>query len=295
MGVINNILITGATGYLGSALTRYFVQCGLKVLVLKRAGSNVSKLDEVANNITFVDIEDLDHDKFFQQNNIDAIVHTAATYGRKGENLAEIYETNIVLPSKLLHFAILNKVKYFFYANTSLPSSVNEYSLSKRQFSDILKLKSNLIKVIDIELQYFYGPFDDDTKFVSYIIAQLQANVQKINLSPGTQVRDFIYIDDVVSAFYVLIEHADQFPNYTVIPLGSGKGITLKDLVILIKDLYPNSKTELDFGALPLRENEVMYSVADTSELNNIGWKPKVSLNQGLINIIQNKNIYDTN
>ncbi len=286
MGAIKSILLTGGTGYLGSNLAKAFVARGLNVFILKRQFSSLEKILPIIDSITLLDINDVDFDIFFSVNKIDAVIHVATVYGRKGEQLIDVFNTNLLFSVTVLQYAIDHGVEYFFYSNTALPAGLNEYSLSKRQFGDILKLKSNQIKVIDIELQYFYGPLDDITKFVTFIISQLKTNVSVIDLSPGTQVRDFIYIDDVVSAYLKLIDSATLFSNYTVVPLGSGEGISLKHLVKAIKEIYKDSNTVLNFGAFPLSNNEITYLVADISFLKKLGWYPKINLKEGLLKVI---------
>jgi nucleoside-diphosphate-sugar epimerase len=290
MGAIKNILVTGATGYLGSHLVKCFVDNGYNVIILKRITSSVLKILPLLDKVQIVNVENIDYDDLFRERRIDAIVHTATSYGRKGENFIEIFNTNLIFPLQLLEYALKYQIEYFFNTNTSLPANLNLYSLSKKQFSDILKLKSNSIKVIDIELEYFYGPGDDISKFTTFIISKLKMEAPLINLSPGTQIRDFIYIDDVTSAYLLLMENAYKFPNFKSVPLGTGQGITLRNLTETIKSYFKGSKTQLNFGALPLREGEIMNSVANISFLSELGWKPNFDLNKGLEQTINIKN-----
>lgn len=288
MGTVKNILLTGATGYLGSHLATHFVESGYNLVVLKRKNSSLLKISHLLDKINTYNVEDLDFDTLFQKENIDAIAHTAASYGKKNESLVDIYNSNLFFPLQLFEYALKYNVKYFFNANTTLPPDLNVYALSKKQFSDILKINANQIKVIDVLLQYFYGPADESSKFVTFIISKLKTNADFIDLSPAIQIRDFIYIDDVVSAYSILLKHCHSFENYISVSLGSGRGITLKSLIEKIKANFGNSKTILNFGALPLREGEVMYSIADTEFLNKLGWQPQFSIDEGIKRTIGN-------
>jgi nucleoside-diphosphate-sugar epimerase len=232
------------------------------------------------------DIENIDYKSVFEGNDISCVIHTATSYGRKGETLSSIYDANLFFPVKLLENCIKYGVKYFFNASTALPADLNVYALSKKQFSDVLKLNHGLFKVIDLELQYFYGPGDDTSKFVSFVISKILNGDESIDLSPGTQIRDFIYIEDVISAYLTLINKINDLPNYIRVPLGSGEGFSLRSLTQQIRELIGDNDTALNFDAMPLRAGEIMYSVADISLLHSLGWRPQYNLKEGLIETI---------
>jgi nucleoside-diphosphate-sugar epimerase len=297
MGDIKNILLTGATGYLGSHLAKKFVGVGYNLFILTRSGSSLSKIEELIPGEKIFNIDVIDYDILFENNQIDAIIHTAASYGRKGETMVEVYDANVIFPIKLLEYALKYNVKYFVNSNTTLPPDLNIYALSKANFAQVLKMNSTRINVIDVELQYFYGSNDDVSKFVTFIMAKLNSGIDCIDLSPGTQVRDFIYIDDVTDAYLLLLQKATTFPSYQSVPLGTGIGLTIKSLTEKIKKALGNQNTILNFGALPLRTGEIMHAVADISFLSELGWQPRYDINEGLQETIKiEKNIlYDSN
>jgi CDP-paratose synthetase len=283
MGRMSNILLTGATGYLGSNLAKSLVANGYSLTILIRSSSSLKRIESILDNVkTYIISEDLNFAEVYKHNMIDVVVNTAASYGRNGETLTEIYTANVLFPIRLLQGALKNNIKCFINTNTTLPPAINNYSLSKNQFSAILKLNHDKLKVVDIALEYFYGPNDDISKFVTFILSKLRDNVSHIDFSSGIQVRDFIYIEDVISAYLLLISKIDLLPGYQSVPLGSGLEITLKDLTQKINNIYGKGQTKLNFGALPMRANEVMYSVADTTYLTNLGWKPEYDIDKGL-------------
>ena len=90
---------------------------------------------------------------------------------------------------------------------------MDTYSLSKRQFSEWLEKYSNDIITVNVALEHFYGPYDNDSKFVSYVIRKMLDNEDSIDFTLGLQKRNFIYIEDVVDAFIVLLNNVNKLDN----------------------------------------------------------------------------------
>lgn len=281
MRAIKTVLLTGATGYLGSQLLEKLLIRNFKVCIIKRENSNLNRIIHLVGNYELYNNDDQSLNRLFNENDIDLIIHTATSYGRKGESLLEIKEANLDFPLRLLKLAMEFKVGYFINTATSLPFLTNQYSLFKNQFSECLEFFSTKITSVNILLEHFYGPNDDDTKFVTGMIRKMKQNVSKIELTLGTQIRDFIFIEDVLIAYLVVIDNLDKFSAFNNLPLGSGEGITIREIVELIK-VYSESDSELVFGAIPMRETELMKSDANISKLNELGWFPKYSIKEGL-------------
>ena len=113
----------------------------------------------------------------------------------------------------------------------------------------------------------------------------------EISLTKGHQKRDFIYIDDVVAAYLLIIEKASILKGFNEYDLGTGTLMEVKVFVELLKDLYQkhlgNTSSKLLFGAVPYREGEMMTVKVDNSGLVALGWKPDISVKQGLQNLIK--------
>ncbi|MDI5899187.1 NAD-dependent epimerase/dehydratase family protein [Flavobacterium yafengii] len=282
--MIKHILITGGTGYLGSHIIKELLSQGYAVSVLIRIDSSLSRLELFKEKLDFVNVDNVE--VFFEKEKISGIIHVATNYGRKAEKVSDIISSNLSFPIKLFELAIQNKVGFFINTDTSLPRNLNAYSLSKAQFRDWLKMVPNELKIINVIPEYFYGSNDDDTKFITGMLHKLKRNVESIDLSEGIQKRDFIYIDDAISAYICLIENLDKFEQYVDIPLGSASTISLRSLVELIKKMAENTKTKLNFGKIPIREGDVMESKADISYLLSLGWKPTICIEEGINKII---------
>ena len=194
-------------------------------------------------------------------------------------------EANTRVPLGLLDAALAAGVGLFVNAGTALDPALNGYALSKRQFSEWGRLLAtgSPLRFVDVGIEHFYGPGDDEVKFATHATRSLLAGTRTYGLTPGEQERDFIYIDDVVAAFVTLLEHGGRAfsPGYERVGLGSGVPVTVRCFVELVRDVS-GSATRLEFGALPYRPHEVMHSCADTARLRSLGWAPAVPLEEGV-------------
>lgn len=285
------ILLTGGSGYLGSNLTRLLVDEGYEVCLVLRESSSLSRLSDISERCLikrFNSHQDLQNDviNFRPQ----AVIHLASSLARKGETDGEIIQSNIMFGISILEG--LQKLDYpitFINTDTCLPKTLNRYALSKAQFAEwgrALAMNDTSITFINVFLQMVYGPGDDLNKFPSYIVHSCCENVVELKLSAGLQLRDFIYIDDVTSAYLLLIKNICNFKSFVEIPLGTGESVSVKEFIETAHRLT-SSSTNLLFGAIPTRKNEPKECVADIKLMSSLGWAPKFSLVEGLKEMIR--------
>lgn len=282
------VLITGATGFLGSHITEKFVNNGHRVIILRRSFSDTWRIKHLLSKVICYDVDKIPLERPFKEYKIDVIIHTATKYGRKGESIEEVIEANLYFPLKILEIATFFNTAAFFNTDTILHKYLNYYSLSKKQFAEWLNIFSKKIKIFNLKLEYIYGERDDTTKFVPWVITQILKNVKEIKLTEGRQKRDFVYVEDVVKAYYMIFTKVNNFgKGLYEYEIGSGNPVEIKNLVKLIKGLIGNTKTFLHFGALPYRENETMESNTNLEKIKrDIGWCPNISLEKGLLKTI---------
>lgn len=289
-----NILLTGATGFLGSALTKYWVEAGHKLTLLVRPTSSLQRIQALLPAVKLAKCSSTDSDilSLVQDASPDLIVHTACAYGRQGESVLQVFDTNIRLGMLLLDAARVKRGGRLGFINTgtALDPLASNYALSKQQFAqwgDVLARQSlNALQFVNIRLQHMYGPGDDQSKFPTHVLHVCQRHEPKLALTAGEQRRDFIYIDDVVSAYDVVVRNLHDFSPSDQVDVGSGHAPTVRSFVEQVHSLT-ESRTELQFGAMPYRENEAMLCLADTRRLNGLGWKPSYSLDQGIQKTIE--------
>ena len=286
---VPKVLLTGGTGYLGSHLAHLLVAEDWEVSLLKRRTSNLGRIAKIETQMRLIDIESIDLDSLFKESRFDLILHCATNYGRNQTNQLTLIEANLLLPLKLLLKAIEYKVPTFLNTDTILDKRIGDYSRSKKQFLEWMESMSSQIRCLNVSLEHFFGPGDDPSKFVSFIVESLVVqSAESIDLTPGEQYRDFIYIDDVVQAFAAIIKNSAQFPKgLQKFEVGSGIKIKLKDFVQQVKTASGNTKTELKFGALPYRPNEVMETEVDLRALLALGWAPQTHLHEGILRTLK--------
>lgn len=284
------ILLAGSTGFLGSYLLKAFIDSGHKVIALKRASSKTYRIDDYVAKYTSYDIDKVELNTIFETNPIDAVVNTVTNYGRSDQKISSIVETNLLFGLKLLEESVNHNVQVFINTDTLLDRNLNAYALSKGQLVDWMHFLSNhRTKMINIKIEHMYGPLDDENKFIYWVINQLKQNVERIDLTSGKQKRDFVFIEDIVSAYMTIIKNSAALSNYEVFELGSGEPIEVK---VFIERIYRellqqhSIDTLLNFGAIPYRENENMCMAADISKLKELGWNPIVPIEDGIKKII---------
>jgi len=292
------VLLTGGTGFLGSAVLRALQRRGVPVVLLKRSVSDTWRIADLLDGRPGVTVHDVDRtplEAAFANQAVEAVLHMATAYGRHGELLGDLLEANVLYPVRLLQAAVKNGAKVFLNTDTfsakvdELPDGLAGYVLTKRHFRQCGELlaRAHGIRFVNLRVEHAYGPLDRSDKFVPTLVRALLTNQAEFELTPGEQVRDFIYVDDVVAACVTLLENHSALPgNPATVDVGTGSGRSLESMVRLARELC-GSSTELRFGALPYRAGELMHSVADTSVLRGLGWRPAVSLNDGLARTIE--------
>lgn len=289
------ILLTGCTGFLGSRLLRRFLADGEDVIALKRSTSSTTRIDaDLAHpQLRLIDVDREDIARAFDRFAIDTIVHAATQYGREATPLHTILEANLILPLRLAELGILQGTRCFintdsyFNKNNSAYSSLLDYALSKKSLLDWLRKLSPQIRIVNVMLEHIYGPYDAPSKFVESLVRRIGVErVAQVPMTHGHQRRDFVYLEDVVSAFVKLVDYGRHREfRLATFEVGTGESLQIRDFALAVKRLA-NSSTDLCFGSIPYRSDEIMNSVADISPLLELGWRPAVGVEQGIAAIL---------
>lgn len=294
-----NVLITGATGFLGSSLAKRLHTIGHDITIVKRSSSSVKRISSVLQSISAFDIDICGTETIFRSSaKFDAIIHCATEYGRNTSSPYDVFRSNTVFPLDLIstgsRFGAIRFINTDTYFNVEgiLCDYLGSYALSKRHTAEWGKLLTETgVNFVNVKLQHIYGCDGDESKFTTNLIRKCLQNVQQIDLTGGAQKRDFVYINDVVEAYVKILECGGAVGNkYQQFDVGSGESISVKEFVLLVGQLA-NTLTQFNFGALPYRTNEIMDSKANIKALAELGWEPKVGLSQGIQEILDYETI----
>lgn len=266
-----NILVTGATGFVGKHLVKDLQCCAHEVYILVRPSTDCSSIN-VNHIFTFNDnIEALS--VYLQQEQIDGIIHLASLYvaEHKVEQIKPIIDSNIYLGTVLLEAAKMAGVKWFLNAGTiwqnyNVPdysdqyNPVNLYAASKQAFITMAKYytETSPLRFCTLKLCDTYGA-DDTRRKIFTLFDEIAVSGKELGMSPGEQRLDILHIDDVVSGFIQLTsmlqdEASDLSEEYV---LTSGQTYSLKELAHLYEQ-QNNVRLNIQWGGRCYRQREVM-------------------------------------
>jgi nucleoside-diphosphate-sugar epimerase len=258
------ILVTGATGFIGSNLVFSLLKQGYEVGVLIRATSNIKQFEAVRNDITILKSDNYSviysGVRHFMP---DVVIHTAAMVNQqKPEQIADLINANITLGTHVLEAIKKNTVTKFLNIGTRWQHignrrycPANLYAATKEAFKTILIYYGTRgIRHKTIELCDTFGPGDTRKKILDLLVDACRKHEQ-VDLSPGEQTLDLSYIGDICQFILTGIQSDNFFDNKTVAL--SGTVIKLRDLGKIVEKQYKTSGF-LKWGAKPYRDHEVM-------------------------------------
>lgn len=288
-----NILITGATGFVGRHLIPVLLREGHQLIcVIRDREKAVSLLGE--QHILYISPENLHEISIYKP---ECVIHLAAylTSHDDLESLNKLLESNIIFGSRLLdalkqcNYDMKLFINLGTFAEYRLgPMKIDNaylYSATKTAFKQLLEYyaDSSGYKYINIIPYTIYGGSDDSQKKVIDYIKDSFDVSEAVKMSAGKQVLDFIHIDDVVSFLCFVIQNMSHFIKKSFIDyhLGTGIGTSLQELSYIIEAKY-QKKCNINWGILPYRPRDIMYAVAPIGRLLDMGWKPTIALKDGV-------------
>jgi nucleoside-diphosphate-sugar epimerase len=288
------VLVAGATGFLGSHIVDRFSGAGHEVIVLKRSTSNTWRISDLVSLIDCYDLDLLSLDEIFSISKPDVVINCVCNYGRGDSSLIEVINANLIFGVALIQAAIHSGTKAIMNTGTLLPKTVNAYSLSKHQLVEWMQMNSDKIKVVNLRIEHMIGTRDDESKFVYWLISQMKKTdlTDKVKLTSGKQLRDFIDVEDVASAFLIICSKLDELKNFTQFDVASGNLISVKEFVYKVADKLSDGDASsllnrLNFGAISYRDNDVMIPQIDNSSLIQLGWSIENTLDESIGKILK--------
>lgn len=292
---MTTILVTGATGYIGKEFIRKY-QNEFNIIALVRKKSDISILKQFNCKIEiFNDFNDIDD--IFQNNTILGIVHFASyvKVEHNKEDIENLIDSNIKFGTHLLDLCKIYSVKWFINTGTFWQNYKNEdynpvnlYAATKEAFQALARFYTETSSLIftTIKLNDTFGPNDNRAKIFN-LWNEYSKTGKILDMSKGEQIIDTSYIDDVVSAFRIMIdnlqkENCEEFNNKNYI-VSSKQRITLKQLANLFKKVT-NKDLNINWGGRMYRNREVMIPLESSKLVPN--WKQKYTLEEAIIKTI---------
>jgi UDP-glucose 4-epimerase len=283
------VLITGASGFIGSHLCRRLCQEGAEVHAVYRSQRPANPVDlhwwqaDLADLIEFREI--------ISKAQPEIIFHLASHV--KGapdlKNVLPTFQSNLQSTVNLLVLAAESHcLRVVLTGSLAEPDLANgelfpsaPYAAAKWAGSGYARMFHALYKLPVVIARVFmvYGPAQSDlTKLIPYVtLSLLRGETPKI--TSGGRLVDWVYVSDVVEGFMAMAQQPGI--DGSTIDLGSGSLVSIRDIVQQVATIVGGEKRP-EFGALPDRPMEPERLAKTAETFDAISWKPQVPLRKGL-------------
>jgi UDP-glucose 4-epimerase len=299
---MNNVLVTGGSGFIGSHLVDKLVERGANVVVVDNESSAANEKYYHNDYASYFKYDITDYDKlrsvftqgsYLGSGNIDTVFHLAARsrIPYSIENPVETCKINYLGTLNVLEMARHYGVKRVMYSSTSSAyglknkapqredmeaDCLNPYSASKVAGENLCKMYTSLYGLETIIFRYFnvYGerhPLKGSYAPVVGIFDRQSNNGEAMTIvGDGLQTRDFTYVQDVVQANMLAAESTDENVVGEIFNVGTGTNHSVLDIAKLIGGEYI---------FIPPREGEARETLADINKIKDLlGYEPKTKL-----------------
>lgn len=294
--MIKKILITGATGYIGSYVAKNLIEKGYQVCALIRETSDIQKyplsqaVSYAMHDGTVASIVEI-----FCAEKPDCVIHLAARFiaEHQSSQVEVLLTDNIIFSTGIFEGMKQSGCQYLINTTSSWEHYQSErynpvclYAATKRAVTDILKYYCEAAQITAITLCIYdtYGPNDLRGKLIGKFF-EIAESGAVLPMSEGQQQINYVYIDDVVEAYIHSVEVIEQqTERMSTYYLRSEETYTLRELSLIFEKAV-HAHLHIEWGKRPYRAREVMEIYLDGERLP--GWKAHVSLEEGLRRIAQ--------
>ena len=295
----NNILIVGGTGFIGYHLAKKCLEKGWQVTsISSRQPKKIRYLSKVKYIIC--DITKKKSLKRKIQKPFKYVVNLGGYVDHS--NKKKTFESHYIGCKNLVEIFLKKKPETFVQIGSSveygnlqspqkenircIPESIKSIYGKAKLLSSIyltnLYRKTKFPSTV-LRLYLAYGPRQDVNRFLPIIIKACIKN-KKFPCSKGIQLRDFVYVNDVVDA--ILKSLKNKKARGQIINIGSGEPKKIRNIIQNVKKIIKGGYPQ--FGKVKLRKDEILKLYPNINKAKKkINWKPKISFEKGLKSTIQ--------
>lgn len=315
--MVTRILITGATGFVGSNLLRRLVNATDEIHILTRPNSNTWRICDIIDKTYNHAVDLLESEKLkkiLTEIQPDYIFHlaNAGVYGGVSVSDEELVKVNLIGFINLI--SGLEEINYKGFINVG---SSSEYGLKDRPMREtdfcepmntygvtklaattcasfVAKIKNK--PIVTFRLFSPFGLYDDHRRLITKTILDVLAN-KELTLTNPDAVRDYIFIEDIIELFLEAKDKADDFKG-EIFNVGTGKEHKISEVVdLIIKMINPGYKIKWEVASTRLWESK-KWEANMTKTFSAFNWRPRYSLEEGLKKTIEwfikNKDLYES-
>ena len=292
---MHKIIVTGATGCVGSAIVRRALAQGKEVTCIVHEGSKRLANLPQDSRVKIVECNLSNYSSLQISSEYDAFIHMSweKTFGASRDD-AEVQMRNIQYTLDACHLAKRCGCKVFVGAGSQAEYGVQTvdltpdlhvnpesgYGIAKYAAGKLsamlcksLGIRQNWVRILSV-----YGPNDGENTLISYVIREMKAG-RSPELTKCEQMWDYLYADDAADAILAIVENGMDGKVY---PLGSGKGRKLSEYIEDIRNIV-NPTISVNYGAKDYYPHQPMHLVADLQQLTaDTGWKPQRNFVDGV-------------
>ena len=291
---INKALVTGSSGFIGTALVKELIKRGIEVIAVDKNPSLIKGCKSVVLDIT----KDNVLDKYLCNDTV--IFHLASKASVPGSVEEPVVDFHNTLYGmfQILESAKKNDCRVVFPSTASIFDVGSKLPISEKSYikpsspygaakisGEAYCFAYNRCYGLDVRIARMFSVYGEGMErfAIHDIVRKIQNNNNEITiLGDGEQIRDYLYIDDVVEGLITIATNGKSGEDYN---LASGYGVRLLDLAKNIASImgFPNINIKLTGKSFP---GDVPKWYGNITKINNIGFNQKIPLQNGLIQTI---------
>lgn len=291
---MKKVLLTGATGFIGRHVLSELIERGYTVYAISKSTSLPDINGLIQIKLDLFDKEAVDN--FLKENKFENIIHLAWYLGPKYQNSAlnlDWLSASINLlksfkensGKKALFAGTMSEYDYSYGYLQENSTPLANSSLYGKSKAALFEIASTYAAQNEIDFKWarifnVYGPFEGKSRLMPAVICSILNN-EDVKVSECTKIQDYLHVFDIANGVVDLFESNVQ----SAVNISSGTPVKLRVIVEKISEIM-NFKGKILFGAIPTNFDEPFVVGSNEKLTKEVGWKQKISLEEGLIQTI---------